>query len=122
MLIRSTLPPGSYRTSLDTSPPPKSLSLYCKQISKVKNELDGKPLSLLACMHVSNYKTIFSPIHLVFLGLDTHRPHLDFKVLDENNHEAIPRTFNLQLFIHDIETTNKIYPDLNPTAPQESQT
>ena len=35
MIIRSTLPPGSYKTSLDTSPPPKSLSLHCKQINKV---------------------------------------------------------------------------------------
>ena len=42
-LIRSTLPSGSYKTSLDTSPPPLSLSLHCKQINKVKNELDGKP-------------------------------------------------------------------------------
>ena len=37
MLIRSTLPPGSYKTSLDTSPPPISLSLHCKQINKVKS-------------------------------------------------------------------------------------
>ena len=39
--VRSTLPPGSYKTSLDTSPPPKILSLHCRQINKVKNELDG---------------------------------------------------------------------------------
>ena len=48
MLIRSTLTPGSYKTSLDTSPPPISLSLHCKQINKVKNELDGQPSSLFA--------------------------------------------------------------------------
>ena len=95
-LIRSTLPPGSYKTSLDTQPPPKSLSLHCKQINKHKNELDGQPSSLLACMHVSNYKATFSPIDLVFLELDTHRPHLDFKILDENNNEVVPRTFYLQ--------------------------
>ena len=35
-LIRSTLPPGSYKTSLDTSSSPKILSLHYKQISKVK--------------------------------------------------------------------------------------
>ena len=59
-LIRSTLTPGSYKTPLDIpSPPPKSLSLQCKQISKVKNELDGQPSRLLACMHVSNYKVTF---------------------------------------------------------------
>ena len=35
-LSRSTLPPGSYKMSLATSPP-ISLSLHCKQINKVKN-------------------------------------------------------------------------------------
>ena len=34
--ITSALPPGSYKTSLDTSPLPKSLSLYWKQINRVK--------------------------------------------------------------------------------------
>ena len=97
MLIRSTLPPGSYKTSLDTSPPPISLSLHCKQINKVKNKLDGQPSSLLARIHVSNYRATFSPIHLVFLELDIDQPHLDFKILDENNNEVIPRTFYLQL-------------------------
>ena len=96
-LNKSTLPPGSYKASLDTSPRPKSLSLYCKQINKVKDELDGQPSSLLAWMHVSNYKATFSQMHLVFLELDTHRPHLDFKTLDENNSEVIQRTFYLHL-------------------------
>ena len=96
-LISSTLPPGSYKTSLDTQPPPKSLSLHCKQINKHKNELDGQPSSLLACMHVSNYEATFSSMHLVFLELDTCRPHVDFKILDENNNEVILRTFYLQL-------------------------
>ena len=96
-LIRSTLPPGSYKTSLDTQPPPKSLSLHCKQINKHKNELDGQPSSLLACMHVSNYKATFSPMHLVFLELDAHQPQLDFKILDENNNVVIQRTLYLQL-------------------------
>ena len=42
-LIRSRLFPGSYKTSIDTSPPPKNLSLHSKQINKVKIELDGQP-------------------------------------------------------------------------------
>ena len=95
-LIRSTLPPGSYTTSLDTSPPPKILSLHCKQINKVKNKLNGQPSSLLASTHVFNYNATFSPIRLVFLELDMYQPHLDFKILDENNNEIIPRTFYLQ--------------------------
>ena len=96
-LIGSTLLPGAYKTSLDTSPPPISLSLHCKQIKKVKNELDGQPSRFLACMHVSNHKATFSAIHLVFLKLDIDQPHLDFKKLDENNNKVIPRTFYLQL-------------------------
>ena len=97
-LIRSTLPPDSYKISLDTSPPPKILSLHCKQINKVKNELGGKPPSLLTSMHIFNYNSSFSPAHLVFLELeDMHQPHLHFKILDENNNEVIPRTFYLQL-------------------------
>ena len=96
-LTKSTLPSGSYKISLDTSPPPKSLGLHCKQINKVKKELDGQPSSLLASMHVSDYKSTFSPMHLVFLELDTHRQHLDFKIFDEKNNEVIPRTFYLEL-------------------------
>ena len=66
-LIKSTLPPRSYKTTLDTSPPPKLLSLRHRQINKVKNKLDGQPSSLLASMHVSDYKSTFSAMHLVFL-------------------------------------------------------
>ena len=91
--IRSTSPPGSYKTSLDASPPTN----HCKQINKVKNELDGQPSKLLASMNVSNYKATFSPIHLVFLELDIYQSHLDFKILDKNNNEVIQRTFYLQL-------------------------
>ena len=98
---KSTLPPGSYKTSLDTSPAPKSLSLYYKQTNKVENELDGQPSSLLACNQVSDYKAAFTAMHLVFLELETHHCHLDFKLLDENKNVIIPRTFYLQLLNKD---------------------
>ena len=48
-------------------------------------------------MQVSDYEATFSLMHLVFLELDTHRHHLDFKILDGNNNEVISRTFYLQL-------------------------
>ena len=86
---------GSYKTQLVTTPPPKSL--HRNQINKVKNELDGQPLSLMACMQVSDYEVTFSPMHLVFFELGTHRHHLDFKILDESNNEVVPRIFYLQL-------------------------
>ena len=95
-LIRSTLPPGSYKISLDTSPSPKILSLHCKQISKVKNELDGQLSILLVSMHVFDYNASFSPVHLVFLELDIDQPHLEFKILDKNNKKVIRRAFYLQ--------------------------
>ena len=95
-LIGSTLPPGSYKTSLDTSPPPKILSLHCKQINKTKNELDGQPSSLLVSTHVLNYAASFSPAHLVFLELENIHQHLDFRILDESNNEVIPVSFYLR--------------------------
>ena len=88
---------GSYKTQLVTTPPPKSLSLHCNQINKAKNELDGQLSSLLACIQVSDYETTLSPMHLVFLELDTNQHHLDFKILEESNNEVIVRTFYLQL-------------------------
>ena len=48
-------------------------------------------------MHVSHYKGIFPPTHLVFLDLDIDQPHLDFKMLDENNNAVLLWTFHLQL-------------------------
>ena len=66
-------------------------------VIKVKDELDEQPSSLLGCMQVSDYEATFSPTHLVFLELDPHRHHLDFKILDENNNKVIPRKFYLQL-------------------------
>ena len=48
-------------------------------------------------MHVSSYKATFSPIHLAFLELGIHQPHLDFKILNESNNEVIPGAFYLQL-------------------------
>ena len=62
-LIRSILPPGSYKTSFGKPSPPRSLSLHCKQINKIKNELDCQPSLLLTSMHASNYKAFFFPIH-----------------------------------------------------------
>ena len=94
---------GSYETSLNTSPLPKVLSLHCKQINRVKNEVDGQPSSLLPCMQFSDYKAAFAPMHLVFLELDTHNCYLDFKLDDENNNAIIARPFYIQLLNKDYE-------------------
>ena len=97
MLIRSTLPSGSYKTSLDTSPPPKILSLHCKQINKTKNDLDGQPSGLLVSTHALNYSASFSPAHLVFLELEGTHQYLDFKILYEKSNEIIAVSFYLRL-------------------------
>ena len=54
-LIRSTLPPGSNKTSLDTSPPRRSLLLHCKQINNAKKRARWstiKPVGLHACFQL----------------------------------------------------------------------
>ena len=47
--IKSSLPSGSYKTSLDTSHPPILLLLWSKQINRFKNEVDEQLSSLLDC-------------------------------------------------------------------------
>ena len=85
IIEKSLIFSGTYETSLDTSPPPKSLSLHCKQISSVENEVDVQPTSLLAYMQVSAGKAAFNPKYLVSRKLDTHFWQLDFKLLYEKS-------------------------------------
>ena len=73
------------------------MSLHCRQINKVKNELDGQPSSLLTSMHVLNYNACFSSTRLIFSELEDMSQHLDFNILYENDNEVIPITFYLQL-------------------------
>ena len=80
---KTNLPPGAYKTSPDTSPALTLLSLHCRKINRVTNELDEKPSILLACKQVL-YKAVFTQMYLVFLELDTHYCHLGFKLLVEN--------------------------------------
>ena len=89
------LPTGTYGASLDKSPISKWLLPHSKQINRVENEEVGQPSSLLACMQVSDYKSAFIPMYLVFLELDTHHCHTDLKLFDEGNNINIPRLFYL---------------------------
>ena len=59
-------------------------------------------------MQVSDYTSAITAMHLVFLEIDTHHCHLDFKLLDENNNVNILRTFYLQLLNKDYEDTGKV--------------
>ena len=60
-------------------------------------------------------------MHLVFLELDTHQPHLDFKILDKNNNEVIPKTFYLQLLNKEwAYTTMKQQPNLFRFKPYDT--
>lgn len=74
---KSTLLTDTRKTSLDTSPPAKSLSLHCKKIGRIKNSVDEQSSTLLDYMQVSGYKTTFTPMLLVFLKVDTHHCYLD---------------------------------------------
>ena len=87
-LSKSTLPPSAYKTSLDTSPSQKLLSLHCRQINGVTNELDEKPSRLLACMKVL-YKAALTELHLVFLEQDTHYCNPGIKLLVESKNVII---------------------------------
>ena len=82
--VQSALTLGEYKTFLDTSPSPKLLSLHCRQINRVKIEVNGQTSSLLVYTQVSDFKAAFTLMLLVFLERDTHHYHLDFKLLDEN--------------------------------------
>ena len=94
-LQKSTLDSGFYQTSTDTSLPQKLWSRHYRQINRVKNKTDRQPSSVLMYMQVSDNKTIFTSIHLVFLELDAYHSHSDFKLLGESNNTIVPETFYL---------------------------
>ena len=52
--------------------------------------VDDQTSNLLAYMQGSDYKVAFTPVHLMFLELDTYHWHLDFKLLDESNNVITP--------------------------------
>ena len=72
-------------------------------MKRVENEEDRQPSSLKACIQLSDYKVAFTPMHLVFLELDTHHCRLDFKLLDKNKNVIMPRTFYFQPLSKDYE-------------------
>ena len=69
---------GTYERSFNTSPPQKSLSLHCKHINRVKNEVAVQSRCLLAYMQFSAGKTTFNLRHLLPLQLDTYFWHFRF--------------------------------------------
>ena len=75
-------------------------------------------------MQVSDDKGAFTPMELLFLKIDTHHCHFDFRLLDEYNSIIILKNCYLQLLTKSMSIynkTSKIYPDLNPVVPQEPQ-
>ena len=101
--IEPPLFPSTYKISLDTSPQSKSLSLQCKQIKRVKNEVDGKISGLSAYTKVFDYKAAFTLMHLLFLDLVTHHCHLGFTLLDKNYNAITQKLCHLQLLNKDYE-------------------
>ena len=115
---------NTYEISTDTSSFPKSLLLHCKQINRVENKVDGQQSSLLTYIQVSDYKAAFTPMHLVFLELDTHHfTQILSSVMKKQcyySKEIISTAIKYLQSIYDNETS-KFYPDLKPAAPQEPQ-
>ena len=61
-------------------------------------------------MQVSDYNATFTLMHLVFLELDTHHCHLEFKFLDKATKVIIQRTSpatKLRLWVYTIVTPVK---------------
>ena len=54
---KSTLPAVTYvnNSLVYYHQPVKSLSLHDEQVNRVKNEVDGKPSSILVCIEVSHW-------------------------------------------------------------------
>ena len=109
---------GTNETSFDTLLRQKSLSLYCKQINRVKNEVDVQPICLLAHMRFSAGKATISPRHLLSLQLDTHFGTSDFKLLREKRDLIIPNMFYFYTMSILDNETRKIYPHLIPLPSQ----
>ena len=81
-------------------PPPKSLSLHCKEIKIVKSKVDGQLSSHLTCLQVFDYEAAFTQMHFVFLELGAHCL-LDFKLLTANKKLITVKTIHLQLLNND---------------------
>ena len=95
-LIRLTFRPGSHKTSLDITSSKIIVTALKTNQQKKTSWMVNHHVRWPACTFLI-IRQLFSPMHLVFLELDTHRSHLDFKILDENNNDVMQRTFNDQL-------------------------
>lgn len=72
-----TLPLAMNKISLDTSSLPKSLSVHCKYINRVANNVNRQSLSSLSYMQISDYKGGSAEMYWVSLDLQKHHCHLD---------------------------------------------
>ena len=102
--VKSSLFKGAYQTTLTT--PTKNVYFYCNQIDEIANEINGQPSKLLYSWDVSESREglTYSPKHavnsnhLIFLQLSKTCHRLEFALLDNQNHEIIPKSFYLQLY------------------------
>ena len=70
---KSALASGSPKISLDIPYSQKSSSVHHKQINRAQNEIiHSQPSRLLASMQVSDLKTGFTLMDLIFLKLDAY--------------------------------------------------
>ena len=94
--MKSSLTKGKYQTNL--KPPPKKITLHCKEIDNFHNEKNSQPSTQLFSVDVDNNAVHYTSPPIYF-PLSSSSPHnsLHFTLLDENQKKVIPKTFNLVL-------------------------
>lgn len=104
-----------YFCEYETSPP-KLLLLHCKQINRIKHEVDGYHQ---VCKFASKFLIIRQPLLRCiscFYNLDLHHFHLGFKLLEKINKTFIASTFYLQPLNKDNLSRSKHYDHTRSTS------
>ena len=92
---------GEYQTNL--KPPPKKIALYCEELDQFQNEIDSQPSTQLFSVDVDKNNTVHYKPPPMYLLLSSSSPlhSLHLTLLDDENHQENPRSFNLVLLIND---------------------
>ena len=70
--MKSMLTTGKYQKTL--KPPPKKVTLHCKEIDSQHNEIDSQPSTWLFSLDVVNYAVHYTPSPPIYLPLSSSFP------------------------------------------------